>query len=128
MKIDRAAYILLAMGAVAIFPLVAADPGPKTETLSRSAPAKTNRHLKLCAQLGLKAGNTYEFMISGNEEVHYWTIRSLGAKGWILVKDSRYPGTWLNLSRVIAVTPVNVKAAANRAEKTDKTVRAQHDD
>jgi hypothetical protein len=73
------------------------------------APAATNRHLKLCAMLGLKVGRTYEFMITGNEGVHYWQIRSLGANGWILAKDSRYPATWVNLSQVIAVTPLELR-------------------
>jgi hypothetical protein len=68
-------------------------------TTGKPAQPKTNKHLKLCAQLGLKVGLTYEFMVFNNEEVHYWTIRSLGARGWILVKDSRYPETWLNLSQ-----------------------------
>jgi hypothetical protein len=110
------------LAAALLSPLVSAEPAAPAEARSHAAPAsdKTSRHLKLCAQLGLTPGGTYEFMISGNEEVHYWTVRSLGAKGWILVKDSRYPETWLNLSRVIAVTPVNLRPGAARAEKAKR--------
>jgi hypothetical protein len=72
-------------------------------------------HEALCAQLGLKVGRTYEFMIAGGEQIHYWTIRSLGANGWILAKDSRYPSTWVNLSQVTAVTPLSLKAKSTVA-------------
>ena len=82
---------------------------PLAAKAATAAPAATNRHLKLCAMLGLKVGRTYEFMLTGNDQVHYWQIRSLGANGWILAKDSRYPATWVNLSQVIAVTPLELK-------------------
>lgn len=120
--ISNSMYALLIAATIAT--LVSAEPGsgPPAASLASSA-APTNRHTKLCQQLGLKPGRTYEFMISGNEEVHYWTVRSLGAKGWILVKDSRYPETWLNLSRVIAVTPVNARAAEIRIGKANKISR-----
>jgi hypothetical protein len=84
------------------------------------APVETNPHLTLCAMLGLKVGRTYEFMLTGNEEVHYWTIRSLGANGWILAKDSRYPATWVNLSQIIAVTPLPVRLAQERPKKANR--------
>ena len=94
---------------------------PSAAETTAAAPARSNPHLRLCAQLGLKAGRTYEFMIFNNEEVHYWTILSLGAKGWIRVKDSRHPESWLNLSQVIAVTPVTFSAAPERPRKPNRT-------
>ena len=97
-------------------PAPASAPQPAAEV----TPPATNNHLKLCEMLGLKEGRTYEFIISNNEDVHYWTIRSLGARGWILVKDSRYPATWLNLSQVIAVTPIGLNPAAERAKKPNR--------
>ncbi len=84
------------------------------------APAVTTPHLALCAMLGLQVGRTYEFMLTGNEEVHYWTIRSLGANGWILAKDSRYPATWVNLSQVIAITPLPLKLSEERPKKPNR--------
>ncbi len=51
---------------------------PHSAGQARAAAAGNSRHRALCAMLGLKVGRTYEFMISGNNEVHYWTIRSLG--------------------------------------------------
>jgi hypothetical protein len=82
---------------------------PLEAKATATAPAATNRHLKLCAMLGLKVGRTYEFMLSGNDQVHYWQVRSLGANGWILAKDARYPATWVNLSQVTAVTLIELK-------------------
>lgn len=97
---------------------------PEPEAARAPAAAATSKHLKLCAQLGLKVGRTYEFMLTGNEEVHYWQIRSLGANGWILAKDSRYPATWVNLSQVIAIIPLsNSPAAAERAKKPNREER-----
>ncbi|MES2474493.1 MAG: hypothetical protein V4640_01840 [Verrucomicrobiota bacterium] len=97
----------------------AADPAVE-ETVAEAAPEVATAHLKLCTQLGLKVGWTYEFMIAGNDEVHYWTVRSLGARGWILVKDSRYAATWLNLSRVIAVSAVSSGSAPERPVKPNR--------
>ena len=118
---------LLAWGAAQCSTMVGAQPAedqtaedPVIEATQDVVPAKTSSHLKLCAQLGLKVGWTYEFMISGNDESHYWTIRSLGAGGWILVKDSRYAATWLNLSRVIALTPVGIGPVAERPKKPNR--------
>ncbi|RYD42007.1 MAG: hypothetical protein EOP85_11820 [Verrucomicrobiaceae bacterium] len=115
-----AALILVACAT----PSALSQPSGETETSPAAAPAKaeTTKHRRLCAQLGLKVGGRYEFMLTGNEEVHYWEVRSLGANGWILTKDSRYPATWVNLSQVIAITPFHNNAApetrpvkANRA-------------
>lgn len=91
------------------------------ETAPVAPPVKLNRHLALCAMLGLQVGRTYEFVISDNTDVHYWTIRSLGDKGWILVKDSRYPATWVNLSQVIAVTPIFFNESSERPKKANRT-------
>lgn len=91
------------------------------QDVSALAPEMISKHLRLCAQLGLKVGRTYEFMIFNNEEVHYWTIRSLGANGWILVKDSRHLETWLNLSQVIAVSPAYLSAPEERPKKPNRS-------
>ena len=97
----------------------ASEPAP--EAAEAPAPAAaTSKHLRLCAQLGLKVGGRYEFLLTGNEEVHYWEIRSLGANGWVLAKDSRYPATWVNLSQVIAITPFNGTAAGERPKKPNR--------
>ncbi len=113
----------LLIAATLSFAVVSAQPlapGP----LPSPAPAaeKSNSHLKLCAQLGLKVGRTYEMMSFNNEEVHYWTIRSLGGRGWILVEDSRHSETWLNLSQLIAVTPVTFKPSPARPEKSNRSL------
>lgn len=113
--------------AAALIPLsVRAEPAagePAAEAESAPAPASNKRHLELCEMLGLQVGRTYEFMLTGNNELHYWQVRSLGAKGWILAKDSRYPATWVNLSQVIAVTPLDVRAAQpqERPKKPNRT-------
>jgi hypothetical protein len=95
-------------------PAVAAESAPAAE------PAPTSKHLKLCAMLGLKVGRTYEFLLTGNEEIHYWQIRSLGEDGWILAKDARYPATWVNLSQVIAITPLPITRQAERPKKPNR--------
>lgn len=87
------------------------------EAAQAPAAATTSKHLKLCAQLGLRVGGRYEFMLTGNDEVHYWEIRSLGADGWILARDSRYSATWVNLAQVIAITPIYARAAKEEREK-----------
>lgn len=92
--------------------MTAPPPDAAVEEDSAAAASAKKRHLALCAMLGLKVGGTYEFMIAGNEEVHYWKIPSLGNHGWILARDSRHAATWVNLSRVIAVTPVNMRMSA----------------
>jgi hypothetical protein len=92
----------------------ASDPAPEA---AKTPAAATNKHLKLCAQLGLKVGGRYEFLLTGNEELHYWEIRSLGANGWILAKDSLHPATWVNLSHVIAITPFSNNAASGERPK-----------
>lgn len=98
--------------------LLAQSPAAEQEPEAAKAPAAaSSKHLKLCAQLGLKVGRTYEFMLTGNEEVHYWQVRSLGENGWILAKDSRYPATWVNLSQVIAITPLTGSPAHAEREK-----------
>lgn len=99
---------------------------PSGEGITADAPAaeaasqKTSAHLRLCEQLGLKVGQTYVFLIEGNDEYHYWTIRSLGARGWVLVSDSIHPKTWLNLSRVIAVTPAFLNSPEERPRKPNR--------
>jgi hypothetical protein len=98
----------------------ASGPVAETAPAPEPAPAAGKRHLELCAMLGLKVGRTYEFMLTGNEQFHYWQIRSLGANGWILAKDARYPATWVNLSQVIAVTPIDPKPAAERPKKANR--------
>ncbi|RYD22589.1 MAG: hypothetical protein EOP88_07465 [Verrucomicrobiaceae bacterium] len=105
-------------------PAQAAEEETAPEAARAPAASATTKHLKLCAQLGLKVGRTYEFMLTGNEEVHYWQIRSLGESGWILAKDSRYPATWVNLSQVIAITPlINNAPSAERAKKPNREQR-----
>ena len=91
---------------------------PENAEAAASAPAAAgaNKHLKLCQMLGLKVNSRYEFMIAGNE-YHYWEVRSLGANGWIQVRDSRHASSWVNLSQVIAVTPFNFNLAETRPEK-----------
>lgn len=96
------------------------NPETVTQAAPEVVPAKTNPHLKLCEMLGLRVGLTYEFMIEGNSDVHYWTIRSLGGRGWIFVKDSRYPATWVNLSRIVAVSPVNARFTPERPKKPNR--------
>ena len=51
---------------------LAQSPAGEAEPEAARAPAAaaTSKHQKLCAQLGLKVGRTYEFMLTGNEEVH----------------------------------------------------------
>ncbi len=85
-----------------------------------AAAAVTNPHLALCAMLGLQVCRSYEFMLTGNQEIHYWTIRSLGANGWILAKDTRYPATWVNLSQIIAVSPLIFKMSEERPKKPNR--------
>ncbi len=115
-----AAITLVACATASISPALLAQ-SPEDESAPEAAPARaaaaTSPHLKLCAQLGLRVGGRYEFLLTGNEEVHYWEIRSLGANGWILTKDSRYPSTWVNLSQVIAITPFNNNAPAEERPK-----------
>ena len=101
----------------------AGEPVAATEASALAAPAPTP-HQALCAQLGLKVGGTYEFMIAGGEQIHYWTVRSLGANGWILAKDSRYSSTWVNLSQVTAVTPLSLRAKST-AERPLKPNRVR---
>lgn len=95
---------------------------PASEPTAETAPPpeKTNGHLRLCAMLGLTVGSRYEFMLSGNEELHYWQVVSLGANGWILAKDSRYPATWVNLSQVTAVTRLPTNPVGERPKKTNR--------
>lgn len=90
-------------------PAPPADESAEPQEAPALAAAAPTPHQALCAQLGLRVGRTYEFMIAGGEQIHYWTIRSLGANGWILAKDSRYSSTWVNLSQVTAVTPLSLK-------------------
>jgi hypothetical protein len=94
---------------------------PKEAALAAPAPTP---HQALCAQLGLRVGGTYEFMIAGGDQFHYWTVRSLGANGWILAKDSRYASTWVNLSQVTAVTPLSLRTKST-AERPLKPNRAR---
>jgi len=98
-------------------PLEAAD-AAKIAPVAEAAPS--SKHLKLCAMLGLKVGRTYEFMLTGNEEIHYWQVVSLGGNGWILAKDSRYPATWVNLSQVIAITQLPLTKQAERPKKPNR--------
>jgi hypothetical protein len=93
-----------------------------SEPAAETAPpvVETNRHLMLCAMLGLKVGSNYEFMLTGNDGLHYWQIVSLGGNGWILARDSRYPATWVNLSQVIAVTPIPLRPGEERPKKSNR--------
>ncbi len=87
------------------------------ETSREPAAAARNKHQKLCDQLGLYVGSRYEFMLTGNDEVHYWEIRSLGANGWIQVRDSRYLVTWVNLSQIIAISKISSSPASEARPK-----------
>ncbi len=125
MKIHQKSTLLAALAfGIAQTPLnVRAEAAPEAaaEAAPVAPPTKITRHLALCAMLGLQVGRTYEFVISNNNDVHYWTIRSLGDKGWILARDSRYAATWVNLSQVIAVTPVYFNEATERPKKANRT-------
>ena len=112
-------YLLLA--ALVLATPAAIAQAPASEPAPLAAPAKANnRHLKLCAMLGLKVGLTYEFLLTGNEEIHFWEVRSLGANGWILARDSRSPATWVNLSQIIAITPIITKESPLRPKKPNR--------
>jgi hypothetical protein len=123
MKIYRtlATVSIAAWAAAIITPRALAEsPAGEIAMDSVSAPVEANPHKALCATLGLRVGGTYEFMLSGNNEIHYWQIRSLGANGWILTKDSRHPATWVNLSQIIAITPLNVRPGEERPKKPNR--------
>lgn len=96
--------------------LVGANPPPQESP----DPSATNAHLRLCAMLGLKEGRTYMFRIASTDNVHYWTVRSLGARGWILARDSYTTETWVNLSQVISVTPIASRTSAERPAKPNR--------
>jgi hypothetical protein len=97
-----------------------AAPAVMAEAAQATASSAGARHLKLCEMLGLKVGRTYEFRLAANDGVHYWQVRSLGADGWILARDANSPGTWVNLSQVIAVTPLPAPKQAERPMKPNR--------
>lgn len=77
---------------------------PDSGVPSKAAAAPKSKHVRLCEQLGLKVGKQYIVRLEA-EKFHYYQVRSLGANGWILVKDSNSSNIWLNLSQVISITP-----------------------
>jgi len=116
-------YPGLAGAALAAFlstglPASAQQAAPEPAEEAAPTPAATNAHLQLCSMLGIRVGGRYEFQLGGGE-LHYWEVRSLGANGWILAKDSRFNATWVNLSQVISVTNIP-KPNAPRPEKPNR--------
>lgn len=78
---------------------------PEAAVPAKAAAAPKTKHVRLCEQLGLKVGKQYVIRLEA-EKFHYYQVRSLGANGWVLMKDSNSSNIWLNLSQVISITPV----------------------
>ncbi len=117
-KIPWAAVAVLLSTSLPVSAQVADEPAA-AEAASEPAPsaaAATSAHQKLCAMLGLKVGGRYVFQLEGNDEYHFWEVKSLGGNGWILAKDSLSEATWVNLSGIVAIKPIP-KAAPPRPEK-----------
>ena len=120
-KIPWAAVAVLLSMSLPVSAQVADEPAA-AEAASEptpSAPAATSAHQKLCAMLGLKVGERYVFQLGGNDEYHFWEVKSLGGSGWILARDSQSAATWVNLSRITAITPI-AKAPPSRPDKNGK--------
>lgn len=83
-----------------------------------AAPTPKTKHQRLCATLGLTVNGRYEFRLSP-EKVFYYEVKSLGSNGWVLMKGFQFPDRWVNLSQVIAITPIPVFANDPRMLRQD---------